>query len=75
MHQWIDSAAALDAWTAKHSTSTVVALDTEFMRTNTFAPILALVQVKIDDEVALLDSPRLDGHIALAACLANPANL
>jgi ribonuclease D len=75
MHQWIDSAAALDAWTAKHSASTVVALDTEFMRTNTFAPILALVQVKIADEVALLDSPRLDGHAALAACLANPANL
>lgn len=75
MHQWIDSAAALDAWIGKHSTSAIVALDTEFMRTNTFAPVLALVQAKIGDEVALLDSPRLGGHAALAACLADPAHL
>lgn len=75
MHLWIDSAAALDAWIGRHSAAKVVALDTEFMRTNTFAPVLALVQAKIGDEVALVDSPQLGGHAALAACLSDPAHL
>ena len=75
MHQWIDSAAALDAWIAPSASPAIVALDTEFMRTNTFAPILALVQVKIGNAIALLDSPKLGSHGALAALLADPANL
>jgi ribonuclease D len=75
MHQWIDSAATLDTWISKRSDTAVVSLDTEFMRTNTFAPILALVQVKIGDEVALLDSPKLGSHAALAGLLADPASV
>lgn len=75
MHAWIDSDTALAAWIARHSNPTVVALDTEFMRTNTFAPILALVQVKLGDEIALLDSTRLGAHAALAARLGDPANV
>ncbi|MBN8884808.1 MAG: ribonuclease D [Rudaea sp.] len=75
MHQWIDSTAALGAWMGKHAAATVVALDTEFMRVSTFAPILALVQVKIGDEVALLDSPQLGEHAALAASLADPSHV
>jgi len=75
MHAWIDSDTALAAWIAQHSNNTLVALDTEFMRTNTFAPILALVQVKLGDEVALLDSTLLGTHAALAARLCDPANI
>lgn len=74
MHQWIDGAAALAAWVGKRPVSAVISLDTEFMRTNTFAPILALVQIKIGDEVALLDSPKLGNHAALAELLGDPAN-
>lgn len=73
MHVWIDSDTALAAWMAQHSDHEIVALDTEFMRTNTFAPILALVQVRLGDAVALLDSPRLGSHAALAAHLRDPA--
>jgi ribonuclease D len=75
MHAWIDSDTALAAWIAQHSNNTLVALDTEFMRTNTFAPILALVQVKLGDEVALLDSTKLGAHAALAAHLRDPTNI
>lgn len=75
MPRWIDSNAVLQDWIARHPGPTLIALDTEFMRTNTFAPVLALVQVKLGDEVALLDSPALGDHAALAARLADPANL
>jgi ribonuclease D len=75
MHAWIDSDTTLTTWIAQHSDSTLVALDTEFMRTNTFAPILALVQVKLGDDVALLDSTKLGAHAALAARLRDPANI
>lgn len=74
MYQWIDGTAALDSWIGKRPSPATISLDTEFMRTNTFAPILALVQVKIDDEVALLDSPQLGNHAALAARLSDPAS-
>lgn len=33
----------------------IVGLDTEFMRTDSFAPKLALIQIEIDGEVALVD--------------------
>jgi ribonuclease D len=75
MYAWIDHNTALDAWTAQRPAGAMVALDTEFMRTNTFAPKLALVQVRIDGHTALLDSPKLGAHAALAARLADPATL
>jgi len=75
MHIWIDSDTALTEWTTLRSNHEVVALDTEFMRTNTFAPILALVQIKLGDAVALLDSPRLGEHAALGAILRDPSRV
>ena len=75
MHQWIDSASALDAWIAQQPNTQIVALDTEFMRTNTFAPVLALVQLKLGDGIALLDSPALGAHAALAARLRDSAGI
>jgi ribonuclease D len=75
MHQWIDDSTMLDAWMALRPAHALIGLDTEFMRTNTFAPRLALVQVNIDGAAALLDAPRLGDHAALAARLRNPANI
>jgi ribonuclease D len=73
MHPWIDDARALAAWMALRPKHNLIALDTEFMRTNTFAPRLALVQVNIGGDTALLDAPKLGDHAALAAQLSDPA--
>ena len=73
MYEWIESPAALDAWLAAQPRQAVIGLDTEFMRTDTFRPKLALVQVNLGGAIALLDSPRLDEHLALAQRLLDPA--
>jgi ribonuclease D len=72
MHQWIDEAGALDGWLAQHPCSTVIAADTEFMRTSTFRSKLALMQLNIDGDIALLDSPRLGAHGDLRRLLTAP---
>jgi ribonuclease D len=72
MYQWIDDVAALNAWLAPRRRDSVIGLDTEFMRTNTFRAKLALVQINVDGDVAILDSPKLDGHGDLAARLTAP---
>ncbi len=72
MNEWIDDAAALDSWTAARPPHTLIGLDTEFMRTNTFRAKLALVQANIAGVIALLDAPRLGNHAALAARLNDP---
>lgn len=41
-------------------TTDQVALDTEFIRRNTYQPILALVQVNTGQAIYLVDAPRLD---------------
>lgn len=66
MHQWIDAPDALVGWLQDKPRKASVFLDTEFMRTNTFRARLALVQVKLDDRIALLDVPRLGQAPALA---------
>ena len=70
-HIWIDDPAALAAWFAPHAAADAIALDTEFMRTNTFRARLALVQINVANEVAVLDAPRLGDLQALAARLAD----
>jgi len=73
MHTWIEDAAPLAAWMNSHAAATTIALDTEFMRTNTFRARLALVQLNIDDDIAVLDAPRLGDLAPLAARLRDPA--
>jgi ribonuclease D len=58
-HTWIDDPAVLSTWFASHATPATIALDTEFMRTNTFRARLALVQINVDGAVAVLDAPQL----------------
>ena len=75
MYQWIDDVAALNAWLAPRRRDNVIGLDTEFMRTNTFRAKLALVQINVDGDVAILDSPKLDDHGDLAARLIAPESV
>jgi ribonuclease D len=69
MYQWIDDAASLNAWLASHTREDVIGMDTEFMRTNTFRARLALVQINVDGDIAILDSPKLGSHGDLGARL------
>ena len=55
MHTWIESGAALAAWLDAHANATTLCLDTEFMRTDTFVARLALMQLCVGGEVALID--------------------
>ncbi|MCH2610266.1 MAG: HRDC domain-containing protein [Pirellulales bacterium] len=52
---WIDNSSALNAFLSKHEQSTWVAFDTEFVSESTYRPELCLIQVKVDDDVALID--------------------
>jgi len=72
MHTWIEDAAPLAAWMNSHAAATTIALDTEFMRTNTFRARLALVQINLDDDIAVLDAPRLGDLAPLSARLRDP---
>lgn len=67
MHQWTAANGELDAWLGTHNAAGATYLDTEFMRTNTFYSCLALIQINVDGEIALLDAPQL----GVASSLAN----
>ena len=75
MNEWIEQPAALDAWIATQPPSAVIGMDTEFMRTDTFRPKLALIQVNLGSSIALLDAPKLGAHAALATRLRDPASV
>ena len=72
MYEWIESPELLATWMTARPRHAVIGLDTEFMRTDTFRPKLALVQVNIGGTIALLDAPRLGEHAALGARLSEP---
>lgn len=73
VHKWIGEPAALDAWIARQPPHGLIGMDTEFMRTDTFRPRLALIQANFGSGIALLDAPKLGAHAALAARLRDPA--
>jgi ribonuclease D len=62
---WIDRAEALADWLDAVPASAVLALDTEFMRRNTFFPQLALVQLGHRGRQALVDPLAFDAAPAL----------
>ncbi len=68
---WIDQNTTLNAQIAGWPTHQAIGLDTEFMRTNTFVPHLALVQANVADAIALLDAPALGAMEPLAAYLSD----
>ena len=70
---WIDCTEALLEFLERGAPR--IGLDTEFMRTDTFAPKLALIQIEIDGAIALVDPlARLDAT-ALATHLSDPQTL
>ena len=73
MYSWIDDAAALGIWIDTLPPYTTIALDTEFMRTNTFRARLALVQMNVGGSIAVLDAPKLGAVAALTSRLRDPA--
>jgi ribonuclease D len=73
MHTWIEDPTALAAWIGAHASAASVALDTEFMRTNTFRARLALVQINMQGDVGVLDAPKLADLGALMSRLRDPA--
>jgi ribonuclease D len=74
VHPWIAQPDAAAALVERHNAARLIGLDTEFMRVDSFYPRLALVQVNLEGEVALLDPLALNGVAALGPLLADPAN-
>ena len=68
----VASAAQLDAAAAVWRACPVLALDTEFMRTDTFFPRLALVQVSSGEQAWLIDPLAIDELAPVAAMLSDP---
>ena len=69
MYTWIDTDAALAAWLDARAPAGPLGADTEFMRTNTFSARLALVQLCVDGDVALVDTVALPRSPSLSARL------
>ena len=70
--QLIESDAALQSALAEVAGSTVVAVDTEFMRRNTFYPQVALVQLCFGDKALLVDPLQITDMSPMAALLTDP---
>lgn len=68
VHPLIETQAALDSFCALIADSDFIAVDTEFMRENTFWPELCLIQVANRDHAAAIDP--LAGNLDLAPLLA-----
>ncbi len=73
MAAWIDRTESLTEFLAQPGTR--IGLDTEFMRVDTFAPKLALVQLEIDGHIALVDPRATIDLGAMATRLADLATL
>ena len=72
MNIWVDTDDKLEALCARLSVEPVIALDTEFMRTDTFHPKLALIQLSDGHDCWLIDVLRIDTYNPLKALLENP---
>lgn len=71
MADWIERSDALQDLLT--TVPAVLGLDTEFMRTDTFLPRLALVQVQVAERIALVDPTAGADPAPLAAVLSDPA--
>lgn len=71
--QLIDNDAALADLLARHAGADAVAVDTEFMRRNTFYPQVALLQLCFDDRAWLVDPLALEDLEPLRRLWADPS--
>ena len=72
---WLDNPADLTAFLHHHANARQIGVDTEFIRERTYYPQLALVQLDIDGEIALVDAGRPDLAAMLAPLLQDPSVL
>lgn len=72
---WLDQPSDLTRFLHKHRDAKLLAMDTEFIRERTYYPQLALVQVCIDGDIALIDPTRADVAALLAPLLTDPGVL
>lgn len=70
---YIDSNADLKRYCEQWRNAELLALDTEFIRTDTFYPIGALIQVSDGDGCMLIDPLSIDDFSAFIALLEDPA--
>lgn len=70
--QWIDTDAELQAAAEEWARAPVIALDTEFVRTDTFHAYLGLIQVGIADRIWLIDPLSIQQWDAFVHILASP---
>ncbi|NNC23752.1 ribonuclease D [Salinisphaera sp. USBA-960] len=68
----IDTSADLSAFLEAIGQPTTLALDTEFARERTYFPRLCLIQLAVDNRIALIDALTIDDLDPLAALWANP---
>ena len=74
-HDWIDNQEKLDRALAGLSAPATLAVDTEFMRRNTFYPELALLQVGAGEDAFLVDPLAFRPGRSLLDAMENPANI
>ena len=70
--KYIETQAALEDSCRYWLTLSVIALDTEFMRTNTFYPKLGLLQVADDNQCYLIDPLKINDWSCFTSVLTNP---
>ena len=70
---YIASQDELEAFVARAATSSVLAIDTEFLREKTYYPKLCLLQMATDDEIVIVDPFAVDDLAAITPLLENPA--
>ncbi|MEO8672713.1 MAG: ribonuclease D [Tahibacter sp.] len=75
MHLWIDQTDPLQALLERRRGTRLFGVDTEFMRIDTFYPKLGLLQLRLGDEIALIDPVALPKLPGLAPLLADPSNV
>lgn len=71
--QWLDTPDALDAACEQVADASVIALDTEFFRENTFFPVPALLQFTAGEEAYLIDPVAVPCTEKFRALLQNSA--
>jgi ribonuclease D len=69
----VEDDAALDAALSALDGATEIAVDTEFMRRNTYYPQVALLQLCVDDHAWLIDPLKISTLDALRELMLNPA--
>lgn len=70
---YIASQEDLEAFIGRASSSSILAIDTEFLREKTYYPKLCLLQMATDDEVVIIDPFAIEDLTVLASLLSDQA--